>query len=72
MVLLPTGVLGLTTGLWRYLVVPVVSLVFSCQANGLGICELLPFFSNWITFFMIFWQVLLMYLLFRFKWVWRE
>jgi hypothetical protein len=72
MALLPSGVLGLVTVVWRYGVVPVVRLVFSCQQSGLAVCEAMPFFSNWITFFMIYWQVLLMYLLFRFEQVWSQ
>jgi hypothetical protein len=72
MTLLPTLVLALVTVLWRFAVVPIVRLVFSCQTSGFGGCEFLPFASNWLTFFCIYWQILLMYLLFRFSWVFRD
>jgi len=68
MTLLPSGILALITLAWRFVVVPLVRLVFSCSAGGeLAIaCTALPFFSNWLTFFCIYWQVLLLYLLVRF------
>ncbi len=72
MALLPTGVLALVTVLWRFAVVPLVRLFFSCQSSNFGGCEWLPFISNWLTFFCIYWQILLMYLLFRFGWVFRK
>lgn len=72
MILLPTGVLGIVTTLWRFIVVPLVRVVFSCQGSFLGGCEFLSFFSNWITFFCIYWQILLLYLLFRFGMVFGE
>lgn len=67
MVMLPTAVLAVVTFMWRFLVVPLVGLVFSCSASGFGGCSWLPFFSNWLTFFCLYWQVLLFYLLFRFS-----
>jgi hypothetical protein len=79
MALLPTGVLALVTLLWRFGVVPVVQLVFSCSAGGVlvgeglvALCGWLPFFSNWLTFFCVYWQVLLLYLLFRFQTVFSK
>jgi hypothetical protein len=67
MTLLPTAVLAFSTVLWKALVVPVVSLLFSCDQLGLVGCSWLSFISNWLAFFCIFWQVLLLYLLFRFS-----
>lgn len=69
--LLPTLLLGFTTVLWRYGLVPGVRLVFSCGSTGFWACEYIDFISNWFTFFMIFWQVLLLYLFFRFWWLFR-
>jgi hypothetical protein len=67
MTLLPTGVLAIVTVLWRFLIVPAVQLVFSCQKTGFVGCTWLPFFSNWLTFFCLYWQILLLYLFFRFS-----
>ncbi len=72
MTLLPTGVLALVTLLWRFVVVPLVQLVFSCQKTGFVGCVWLPFFSDWLTFFCIYWQILLLYLLFRFTTVFKN
>lgn len=71
MSLLPTLVLGLVTMLWRFLIVPVVSSVFSCRATDFVGCEFLPFTANTLTFFCVYWQVMLLYLLFRFRGVFR-
>jgi hypothetical protein len=65
------------------LIVPTVHLVFSCPAfswpteqtlfsilsqNPLAlVCHSLPFLSNFLTFFCIYWQLILLYLLFRFS-----
>lgn len=68
--LLPTLVLAVVTVLWRYLVVPSVQLVFSCAGTSFWGCDWLPFIANWLTFFCIYWQILLFYLLLRFKRVW--
>lgn len=72
MALLPTGVLALVTILWRFGVVPLVRLVFTCAETHFFACQYLTFISNWLTFFCIFWQILLLYLLFRFSWVFRR
>lgn len=65
--LLPMGLLAILTVLWRFIIVPVVQTVFSCQASGFVLCNFVTFLSNWITFFCLYWQVMLFYLLFRFK-----
>lgn len=67
MVLMPSVILALVTVLWRFVVVPVVSLVFSCSSVSLPVCDWLPFISNCLTFFCIYWQIMLLYLLFRFN-----
>lgn len=72
MTLLPAVVLAMVTVGWRFVIVPVVRLVFSCQATGFIGCDFLPFISNTLTFFCIYWQVLLIYLLFRFDWVFEN
>lgn len=70
--LLPTILLGIVTVIWRYVVVPSVQLVFSCGSTRFWACQYIDFVSNWLTFFMIFWQILLLYLFFRFWWVYRS
>lgn len=76
MSMLPMVILGMVTILWKWLIVPLVRLVTSCQALstnwGTPICDTLPFISNWLTFFCLFWQVMLLYLLYRFTWVFKE
>lgn len=67
MTLFPSGVLAIVTILWRFLIVPTVRMIFSCQRTPIWACETLPFFSNWLTFFCLYWQILLLYLLFRFS-----
>jgi hypothetical protein len=72
MSLLPAGILAVVTVGWRLVVVPMVRLVFSCSKTDFVGCELLRFSSNWITFFIIYWQVMLVYLLFRFWLTWSR
>lgn len=71
MALLPTLVLAIVTVLWRFALVPLVRLAFSCSQVDFFGCDILPFLSDWITFFCIYWQILLLYLLFRFSSVFR-
>jgi hypothetical protein len=68
MSLLPTGFLAIITVAWRWIIVPLVRSFFTCQAAPWPICGWLPFVSNWLTFFCVYWQILLLYLLFRFTW----
>lgn len=72
MALLPSGVLAVVTVGWRWWIVPSVRMFFSCSQTHFWACDYLTFVSNWLTFFMVYWQVLLLYLLFRFHWVWKE
>lgn len=72
MSLLPMLVLALVTVSWREVVVPMVRVVFSCQISTFWACDHIEFVSNWLTFFCIYWQILLLYLLFRFHRVWKE
>lgn len=82
MALLPTGALGVVMIVWRFVVVPVVQVVFSCTettsiGGGLGsglltLCSLLPLLADWLILFCIYWQVLLLYLLLRFHVVFQK
>lgn len=71
MSLLPTLILAMVTIIWRFAVIPLVRLVFSCQSSTFVGCDMLPFISDWLTFFCIYWQILLLYLLFRFNAVFK-
>ncbi len=63
----PTVVLAGLTLVWRYLIVPLVSSVVSCSEIP-SICTGLDFLALWVIFFCFYWQIMLLYLLFRFRW----
>jgi len=76
--LLPTLILAGLTGLWRIGIEAVVEGML-CRQNSFVMigsihisCTEVTFFTNWVSFFMIFWQILLLYLLFRFYFVFRD
>jgi hypothetical protein len=71
MTLFPSIVLAVVTVTWKMLIVPVVRLVFSCQTTHFFGCNFLPFLSNWITFYCLYWQILVLYLFFRFSKVFK-
>jgi hypothetical protein len=71
MTLLPTISLGLITVLWKVLLVPFIKIVFSCK-SGFIACSYIGLTSNWLTIFHIYWQVILIYLLFRFERIFNE
>jgi hypothetical protein len=58
--------------LWSLVIVPVVRLVFSCSASGFVGCEFIPFLTNWLLYFCILWQMMLVYLLVRFEYAFSE
>lgn len=72
MSLVPTLALMLITLLWKLMVVPIVSIVFSCSEFLLIDCRWLVYVSNFITFYCIYWQILLFYLLMRFNFAFRS
>ncbi len=72
MTLVPSVCISFITIFWKLAVVPSVQLVFSCSQSGWLVCSAIPFFSNVITFFCIYWQILLLYLLVRFTIVYRD
>lgn len=67
MTLFPSGVLATTTLIWRFVIVPFVRNFFSCSTSQFWACESVFFLAEWMTFFCIYWQILLLYLLFRFS-----
>lgn len=66
MVLLPSITVGFITLFWRFLAVPTLQQVISCSALEPIGCGWIAFISNTLTFFGLYWQVLLLYLLLRF------
>lgn len=72
MALLPSLFLSLLTVFWKLAVVPTVRIVFSCSSSGFFACNWISFFSNIVTFFCMYWQILLLYLLVRFTLVYRR
>ena len=66
MAALPLFLLMGVTVLWRGAVVPMVQLFFSCSAAPI-VCDVVSFVSNTVVFFCWYWQVLLLYLLIRFR-----
>lgn len=69
---LPAMILGFATAAWRALLLPIlrISSRFICQGwqqtcLGLGTAWM-SFAATWIVVFCIYWQILLLYLLFRF------
>lgn len=63
---LPVAVFIGAKVIWFFIVVPMVRFVFSCSSTHFFGCDLIPFFANWLLFFCVYWQILLLYLLFRF------
>lgn len=72
MALVPSLFLSFVTVLWKYAVVPTIQTMFSCKTTMFFACDWISFVSNVITFFCIYWQVLLLYLLVRFTLVYRK
>lgn len=67
MVLLPSLVLFVAKGTWLLIIVPVVQYIFSCSSSYFFGCALIPLFANWLIFFCVIWQMMLLYLLLRFS-----
>lgn len=65
--LLPSLLLSILTVFWRIIFVPTVSLLFSCRQTELWVCDWLPFLATWIIFYCVLWQVMLLYLYYRFS-----
>lgn len=72
MTLLPTFFLGFLTMFWKGAFVPFVSLFFRCSGTGFFLCEFLNIFSNFVTFFCIYWQIILLYLFVKFHFVFDD
>lgn len=72
MVLLPTAVFVGAKAVWHYIIVPLVRFVFSCSSTNFIGCDFIPFLANWLLLFCIFWQVLVLYLLIRFMFIFED
>ncbi len=66
MVWLPTITVGSVYVVWKLAIVPIVRLIFACEASTWQVCRVLPPMSNWLVFFCVYWQILLLYLWVRF------
>jgi hypothetical protein len=66
LVFLPVGVWVIARLVWGLLIVPLVSLIFSCSQTGFIGCEFIPFVARWLFYFCALWQLVLLYLLVRF------
>ncbi|NCN03715.1 MAG: hypothetical protein GW942_01410 [Candidatus Pacebacteria bacterium] len=66
MVLLPMATLFGIILAWKNLFVPVVRMFFSCSQSGVVLCDWLPFISKIVILYSWLWQILLLYLFFRF------
>lgn len=67
MSLLPSIFLALITLTWRLVLGPILTQLAVCQGDLAWGCQFSFFIGNWLTLFMIFWQAMLIYLLFRFR-----
>lgn len=72
MTLLPIGVYVIAKVVWFFVLVPTVRFAFSCSTTAFFACDLIPFFANWLVLFCVFWQILLLYLLLRFFFVFEK
>jgi hypothetical protein len=63
---LPVLVWVFARAAWGLIIVPLVRLMFSCSASNFVGCDFIPFFTHWLLYFCILWQVMLVYLLVRF------
>ncbi len=62
-VLTPIVCLGLLTVLWNFVIIPLAaSLGLSCPELD----STLSFLATWVTTFVVYWQLMLLYLLIRF------
>jgi len=63
--LFPTLMLALLTLLWKIVALPILAIIlFPIEVAD---CWLLSFVSTWLTLFMVYWQLMLFYLMVRFK-----
>lgn len=67
MAAIPLYILAVVTVGWKMLIVPAVQGFFSCSTDYFIACDALSFVSNTLIFFCWYWQVLLLYLLVRFR-----
>jgi len=69
MTLFPSLTLGVLILLWRFGVIPLVRLFFSCSSSGFWGCTGVVFLADWVSFFCLYWQIFLLYLFIRFSFV---
>ncbi len=67
MTLLPTFFLAMLTMIWKLFLFPLLKIFITCQSVRKEYCDLFYFLAEWVTFFCIYWQIILIYLLVRFN-----
>ncbi len=65
--LTPLGILAVVTLVWKLSFVPLLRMILSCSNSHWLLCDSVTFFSNTVTFFCLYWQIVLGYLLLRFR-----
>lgn len=65
--LLPSMLFVISVLLWRFIFDPFLVAVFGSYTVGI-----IPFIGLWFSLYMLYWQCLLVYLLFRFTHIFRD
>jgi hypothetical protein len=69
---LPAAILVFLVINWRVWMLPTLEFWFECQPNYPYICRVVKLVAAWITFFCLYWQVLVSYLTVRFLTAFKE
>ena len=70
--LLPTAFLVFIILSWRLIITPLIRIFYSCSSQHIFLCDFLPFLAHFMILFCFFWQLMLVYLLFRFYLLYRS
>lgn len=63
---LPAGFLFVLMLSWRWWVLPNLEIWFDCQPYYPYVCRIVRIIATWISFFCLYWQILVGYLTIRF------
>ncbi len=67
MTLFPSLVLAFLVVNWRIWLFPILTYTFECQPVYPFVCQLVDLLGRWVAFFCAYWQILVLYLYFRFS-----
>jgi hypothetical protein len=70
--LLPSVILFILMLNWRFWILPNLEIWFECQPHYPYICTAVRFLAAWISFFCLYWQLLVGYLTVRFLLAFRK